>query len=667
MATYNLSPSKEAYQAIKADVTPVSAFKELVDNALDNWQRVLQGLDPLDIEIEYWPEGPDQEERIVIRDDSGGVEEEDVKILFALGQTKKDRISGAIGAYGVGAKKAIINLGNEATIKSRHLDAEKGFGFHIDEDWLRDDQDWKVEKVEFDDIDQGVTEITIRDLNNSWDRYRDNLVDDLEDTYHYFLDPERGDGRESIDIIVREYDRSGEVDSEEYIKSAGGIDWSYTPMDGLFPRRYEDIELASKSFDHSVKLHVTVGLLRKADAESAGADIYCQGRKVLSAVRDDRAAFGTGAGSSRLGKFSGQHRRLKVVIEFETDGDARVLPWDAQKSDIDPYNRVSQAAHDWVRRIVKPYYDAAGAYDEIPSAILTPYGRDNPYAVTKHLEDPYDYGGERERVSHKPNTDFDDARAVSRRADVSAALRVYSPGPLDESLLPAYKSELARILGADHDLDLDPDDLPTKEVPQVEVPDTMDLDRARDVISEVEGLARSHASRDPPVRATDMPEWQQTLYDRALQNVLNELDIDTPLEELAGVDERPDIPEEEPEGGEGRTEDADSTDSDDEDKPTDTDEGDPSPGADDETSGTEEEDASEVDDLSDEPEADDAVPDMADDGLDEQEDDDANRLELNDDEWDRLVSALGLPENASQDEVTEELLDVLEIVGRLKA
>lgn len=660
MATYNLSPSKEAYQAIKADVTPVSAFKELVDNALDNWQRVLKGLDPLDIEIEYWPEGPDQEERIVIRDDSGGVEEEDVKILFALGMTKKEKISGAIGAYGVGAKKAIINLGNEATIKSRHVDAEKGFGFHIDEDWLRDDTDWSVEKVEYDDVEEGVTEITIRDLNNSWDRYRGNLVEDLQDTYQYFLDPERDDGRESIDIIVREYDRSGDVAEEEYIEAAGGIDWSFTPMDGLFPRRYEDIELLSKDFDYTVKMHVTVGLLREADAANAGADIYCQGRKVLSAVRDDRAAFGTGAGSSRLGKYSGQHRRLKFVIEFETDGDGKDLPWDAQKSDIDPYNRVSQAAQDWVRRIVKPYYTAAGAYDEIPSAVLSPYDRDNPYAVTDFLEDPYDYGGERERVSHKPDTDFGDAAAISDRADVTAALRAYSPGDLDDALVPAYRSELARLLAADHDMDVDAADLPTAYVPEADVPGDMSLPAARSTSTEMERLATKHASQDPPVRSSGMPGWQQALYDRNLREALEERDIDADLDDLEDAEEEAEGLQFEPDDGDGPTgNDGDDTDigagQDDIDEDTDDDES--------EGRGAPEGDDDEADNGA----TDDEGPDDISPDLTPGDTDDARRLELTDDEWDRLVEALGLPEDADPEEVTEELLDVLEIVGRLKA
>lgn len=636
MSTYNLSPSKAAYQAIKADVTPVSAFKELVDNAIDNWQRVLDGLDPLTVEIEYYPEGPDQDRQVVVRDDSGGLEEEDVNILFALGLTKKDQIPGAIGAYGIGAKKAIINLGNEAIVKSRHHQAEQGFGFRIDEDWLEDDGTWEVEKMEFGDLEAGVTEIIIRDLNNSWEKYRDKLVEDLGETYQYFLDPKLTGDRETIEIVVREFDRSGDVESEHFIEAAEGVDWSFTPMDGLFPRRYEGIELEARGSDE-VKLNVTVGLLRQADVERAGADIFCQGRKVLTAVRDERAGFGTGAGSSRLGKFSGQHRRLRVIIEFKTEGDAQVLPWDAQKSDIDPYNRVAQAAQDWVRRIVKPYYEAAGAYDEIPSAVLTPYDRDNPHAVTQHLEDPYDYSGSRERVSHKPDTGFKDARAISDRADVSAALQVYSPGDLDEALVPAYRSDLARLLNTDHGIDVDPDDLPSEVVPEVELPEGFTTDQAASFASELRAMANSHARREPPVRNTGLPAWQQPAYDHALRRALSERGIDTALEDLHGVEEEgPDVEvtEEAPEheGGKEETEDAEPAL-----------EGQQDAGIDDFSVGAIGSERGEPESAS------------------------GRSLHMSDDQWEELVTGLGLPEDASDEEVVDELLEVVQVVGMLKA
>ncbi len=289
---YDLKPSKEAYQAVKSDVTPVSAFKELIDNALDNWRRNLDGLDPATIEIEYHEGGTGDNDEIVIRDDTGGVEEDDLHILFALGQSNKAEISGSIGAYGVGAKKAIVNLGNQATIKSRHMYADTGFGFTIDQDWLEDEDDWTVDKATYEDIDKGVTEIRISDLNTPWEKYRDNLTEDLGKTYEHFLRKDKIEDMESVSIVVREYDENDELTDTTKVEPPEPIEWSFTPMDDLYVRRYENIDLNSKEFDAAVTLNITVGLMREASAEHSGADIYCQHRRVLTGVDDERAGFG---------------------------------------------------------------------------------------------------------------------------------------------------------------------------------------------------------------------------------------------------------------------------------------------------------------------------------------------------------------------------------------
>ena len=678
---YDLKPSKEAYQAVKSDVTPVSAFKELIDNALDNWRRVLDGLDPVSIEIEYHDGGPEGDDEIVIRDDTGGVEEEDLHILFALGQSNKGEIEGSIGAYGVGAKKAIVNLGNSATIVSRHLYADTGWGFSIDEDWLHDDSDWTVDKVEYDDVEKGVTEIRISDLNTPWSKYRENLREDLRQTYQYFLSEDRMEEMENVSIIIREFDDEGNVEDATELEPPEPVDWSFTPMDGLFVRRYEDIDLESREFEATVNLNITVGLMREANADQAGADIFCQNRQVLSGVQDERAGFGAGSGSSRLGKFSGQHRRLRVIIEFETEGDATVLPWDAQKSDIDPYNRVSRAAFDWIRRIVRPYYLAAGAYDEIPTTLTRPYDRECEHSVTEHLDNPYDYSG-RERVTHKPDTDFTDANQITDRADVTAPLRLYSLNGLPEEFEPAYREEFLRLVNDLYDIKLgDDEELPTDTIPSADVPEDlteMEADAAYDSLSRV---ARDHARRDPPEREIGLDDWRQTLYDLLLREALDEREIETDLSELETFETET---EPEPASVEETDETEDSPDGFDTAEPSaeedDTggakeseDEGDSievETGADDEETGQNSlggfSDES-SDDASDEEEGHGAIeadPDM---GIDIGGSSENYTLDLSEEEWETLVDALGLDEGASTEEVRDELFETIETVRTLRS
>lgn len=517
--TYDLKPSKEAYRAIKSDVTPVSAFKELIDNALDNWARVSQQTDDISISIKHQGSEDDNEE-IIIRDNSGGVPEDDVGMLFALGESAKEDIPGSIGAYGIGAKKAIVNLGNSAVIRSRALDAETGFGFEIDEEWLHDDERWEVEKEEFEDIERGVTEIRIRNLNVSWGDYAEDLPDELGKTYQRFI---RGDGLEGTGKIRIKV-------NDEEIAPPDPINWSFTPVDGFAPRRYERIELESNELDQDVYLHVTVGLMRRADQEAAGTDVYCQNRLVLSSIEDERAGYNTGSGSNRLGKHTNQHNRLKVEVEFETEGDASELPWDAQKSDIDRYNRVAQLAYGWIRRIVIPYHEAAGAFDIIRTTFLSPYGRGSEFAVTEMLENPFSYSG-RKRVTDKADIDFPEARWLNQRCKRDVKFKIYSTDAVESELVPAYREEMIRLTRQEYDL---PDGVDEEsvlaELTRIESLAGFEQDkRSEDVIlMELDQWARYDARENR--RRTYLEPWKQPAYEYRLGKFADNIDELEPVE-----------------------------------------------------------------------------------------------------------------------------------------
>lgn len=80
----DLSPSKETYQAVKADVNPRSAIKELVDNAIDNRTRNEAQEDSLRVKITHLTpeESPNDTEELVIWDNSGGLKEKNLKLFF---------------------------------------------------------------------------------------------------------------------------------------------------------------------------------------------------------------------------------------------------------------------------------------------------------------------------------------------------------------------------------------------------------------------------------------------------------------------------------------------------------------------------------------------------------------------------------------------------------
>lgn len=670
-STYDLKPSKEAYQAVKADVTAVSAIEELIDNALDNWQRTSQKLDDLRIDIEYEESQDDDGSGvIIISDNSGGVPEDDVSMLFALGQSAKDQITGSIGAYGVGAKKAILNLGNKAVIKSRELHTETGFGFTIDQDWLEDEGDWTVEKEEYTDIDDGTTEIRITELNVDWEDFEDDLKEQLTQTYRFFLSDDRLTNIGDLSIYV----------NSDLITPPDETNWSYLPLDGFHPRRYEGIEIDSRDLSDTVYVDIEVGVLQKADSDAAGADIYCQDRQVLSAVRDTRAGFKTGRGSTRLGNFTGNHRRLKVIIEFYTEGDTRELPWDAQKSDIDEYHKVTQAALSWVRRIVKPYHEFAGDYEIFPTTFGRPYTKDHPHA---HNKDLFDYSGDRERVTDKPNTSHDDCKAIIQQLKNTEPLKLRSYGDLDEKFHPAYDEELTRRLHDAVDFGVTTDEIPVVE--DISDADGVDVDTVMNAL-------RTQARRDLKTgrRFTDLPEWQQPAYDWLQKVLIDEGAVDTgeidgpddleevteenlededdeeetslsagvSIDELSEEDDELDTTEDDVTNGGARGEDSNLVDSESDDDATD------SGGADGSLTDFEQEVTDGQDGV--ESLGSQTTTEDDSDGHEDMEEN-VHYLAIPDDEWDTMRGALNVDDDASEEEVKEALLEKLTLLKQLAA
>jgi hypothetical protein len=429
--TIDLSPGKEIYRSAAVDVSYVEAIKELVDNAVDNWARVSRRTDDVTIKIEA--EGS----RTIVTDDTGGLGPSQISALFALGEQLNEDVPGSIGAYGVGAKKAIVRLGDRATIKSRPDDQDEAVGFSVDDEWLSTDDKWEVTLEAFDDVDQRETVIEIDSRENIWNAAESEersrievLREELAATYAKFIRGETAQGG-SITIVL----------NGEEVDPAGDVDWSFTPLDGLWPRRYENIELDHSDLSEPVRMSVTVGLMREISAEEAGTDIYCQGRLVVRHNRGGVGGYGPTT-ENRIGKFRQHHNRLRVIVELETTGDAADLPWDGQKSNIDEYHPVTRAAHDWLRRLVRPYFDADTG--KVYAGHVKPYTSDNEYAANNSEVQVLDYNG-RERVGsapeHKP-ADRERIREIERMVADHADDGIRYYGELEDEEIPAYESRL---------------------------------------------------------------------------------------------------------------------------------------------------------------------------------------------------------------------------------
>lgn len=521
----DLSPSKETYESVGADVNRITAVEELIDNALDNWERESGREAEANISIRYL----DEEDELVIRDDTGGVRPDEIHMLFALGRSAKDEVPGSIGAFGIGGKKAVVYLGKKATIKSRHKDKGFGVGYTVGEDWLREEGNWRLEKKKFDGLESGVTEIRIGKLNFEWgEEFAEDLRKALGSTYDFFL----GNELHKEDNLL-----SIEVDGKP-VEASGLPDWTYSPFDKVHPRRYENIELDVPTIDEPVYLHVTAGLLRKKDTNAAGVDFYCQKRKILESVRDERALFGDS--NNAIGNFTVHHERLKVLVEFETEGDGRKLPWDAQKNDIDPYNPVMQEATGWLKRLIEPYYKIDD--NKAPRSFMEYYPPDSEYAVNDGQVERLNYHG-RTYNTDQPDDDVPQVTELLNTVEAHRKLGFRCPRALEDWQVPAYEAQFETELDKDESLD---------DYPELNTaPIGLDIDSVDEQIEEIESLAAEHLAAGVKY-IEELKNWQILTYEAYLnENADRELETITDAEDLPeGVpastnDLEPDEPKEE--------------------------------------------------------------------------------------------------------------------------
>lgn len=539
MNEISLNPTKDAYNAIKADVDVPAAVKELFDNGIDNGLR--QGRDEITLALRYESD-EDGNPVLVVEDDSGGLDPNELSMVFAIGESEKENITRSIGAFGIGAKKALMCLGDEFTIRSRHADADTGYEYTVGQQWLEDDDTWSV-PIEEVEMEAGTTEIKIRELNFNWQDIRAVLKRDLADTYEPFL-------RGNADVTARILFPNDEGTKQVPLSPPARTPYSYTPWDGFHPRRYEGIILDPDEVSSPVHMRVEVGLLVEGDADEAGVDWVCQNRVVERANRDGVSGFG-----SAMPKFRESiHKRLKARVELQTDGDASEIPWNSDKSRIRERHAVTEAARDVLRKIVPAYMTAK--YGTVEPAFFEPFTDEDRYAANDGKVDIVSLRDKFERkrrgelkqiqITEKPDDDLPQISDMQETAEAHAQLG-FTYEYLDwvepwmrptYSALAEHYRKKAGCFDSLETLDRMPPDF---------TQDGRSGGAERDRLTE---LARQHVNQG--VRYTGLSEWEEPRYDLELKEAADDRDLT--VDALEPVDELPDSPEEnEDEDGEAET------------------------------------------------------------------------------------------------------------------
>jgi hypothetical protein len=584
--TVRYQPLPSIYRAFASGASGSQAIAETVDNSIDHVRsRVEEGHNPperLQVTISYWPAGEwdDDEDVIVIQDNAGGVLPDELGKFFQLGRSETP--SHSIGRFGVGAKR-LIAVGNEISYQSRADGSDQGWAFDVDAAEFQtntsevDEEIYESERYEVD-LEEGCTQIVIRDLKTEWeDLLGTEEIDDIDDPkeisgdgtlldfdglYENFLRDGIDIGLEgTIEFVLKLEDPSG----EHKIQPPERISFSHLPFDGLNPRTYTEIPFDSvdeyTGEEETLRVDITVGLMLSSRPDDAGLTVSMNNRNVL--FRDtDNDLFS----SSYLGKFRTARGHGRLVCQIDIRGSSRAMPWNDLKTGLDPTMGVTDDLLRVAENALTEY--RRQEYEALPEWMLSAYPETEMHAAN---------GGEIEAVdkssSKKNNPRFNtkpgkgirgrSARRYPERDRLIGIVRLHRDLRIidEESTKPYEKPAYFKYFEDTSNSEYEPDDeytpdsptnitgpnedvLPIPEGIQVELYEgplqmyaNLDYDRNLPVISEIKALVSDHT--DQRVRATDetegFNEWRLPRYEEEMKRRLNRVDLSglEVLDELA--------------------------------------------------------------------------------------------------------------------------------------
>ncbi|MEP0708849.1 MAG: ATP-binding protein [Parvibaculum sp.] len=326
-------PTKRFFVSmLPRDIALDDAILDLVDNCVDgamrkekrrlNQRRPFEG---------YYAKLSLSSNGFEIADNCGGIPNDYIEGAFSLGRSdvSKDRDLPTIGMYGIGMKRAVFKIGNEALVQSN---SDGGF-FEVEytKTWLNpENQDWELpirKEQTHKKKDRGVT-ITITDVRKEVGKSLDSQA---------FLNRLKDQISEHFGYLIQ---RGFRIDVNGNTLKPKTLHLKYEKHSKVAAIRPYDLE--TKVDGVSVK--VTVGFFRPLareseideelegprDQEAAGVTIVCNDRVVLLADRTMKTGWGDGG----VPRYHPQFRAIAALVVFSSS-DAEKLPISTTKRDLD--------------------------------------------------------------------------------------------------------------------------------------------------------------------------------------------------------------------------------------------------------------------------------------------------------------------------------------------
>lgn len=321
----NAVPSKRLFLSIIADYDLNKSICELIDNAFDMWTRNRRS-GPVNIAVTL----DRHENRIVVEDDAGGIEKDNLTFIVGPGQSGSNATDDTIGIFGVGTKRAVVALAKDVRITTR-VQGGNTYQIEFDEKWI-DEEEWALPLFQVADMQEGTTRVELARLRVGIDPEEERLLrGHLGATYAKFLTmPEVGLTLNGERIEPRFFNQ-----------------WSYPPK--FEPRRYHGSMQSPAG--REVVLEVLAGLSNESSPTTGeyGVYFYCNDRLVAPAMKTIDVGFARGLAGPPHPKIS----LTKVIVSIK--GDAGEMPWNSSKSDISTNHHTFLALHKWLVNVVSAF------------------------------------------------------------------------------------------------------------------------------------------------------------------------------------------------------------------------------------------------------------------------------------------------------------------------
>ena len=326
-------PTKRFFVSmLPRDIALEDAILDLVDNCVDGAMRQekrrLKQKTPFE---GYYAKLTFSSDGFEIMDNCGGIPSDFVEGAFSLGRSDitKDRDLPTIGMYGIGMKRAVFKIGNEALVQSN---ADSGF-FEVEytKEWLNpESQDWNLpirKENTKKRADRGVT-ITITDVKKDIGRAFDNpsflnrVQNQISEHFGYLMQrgfriDVNGETLKPKTRLVKfaKHSKTAAIRPYDFETRVDGVDIKVTV--GFFRSLARESEIDSE-------------LESPHDQDTAGVSVVCNDRVVLLSDRTMKVGWGDGG----VPRYHPQFRAIAALAVFSS-ADADRLPISTTKRDLD--------------------------------------------------------------------------------------------------------------------------------------------------------------------------------------------------------------------------------------------------------------------------------------------------------------------------------------------